>query len=159
MDFTLPMAAQVGEAQNAYMWEPWQRQLLDECRVARLATIMPDGRPRLVAACYAVVRDLLYIPVDEKPKRSIELARLRDIRRDPRVTFLVDRYDDDWSRLAWVRVDADARVLLEGAAAPDAIDALRSRYPQYATMAIEALPLIEVAPARVTSWRWPEDEH
>lgn len=136
------------------MFEPWHRDLLGDCRVARLGTIAPDGPPRLVPVCYALVEDAIVIAIDEKPKSTTDLARVRDIRRDPRVTLIVDRYDDeDWSRLAWVRVDATAEVLATGSEWPEGLTALRARYPQYATMALESLPLLRLTPTRVAAWR------
>ena len=71
--------------------------------VARLATIRPDGSPRLVPICFALDGDTLYTAVDEKPKRTRRLTRLADIERDPRVEVVIDHYDDDWTRLWWVR--------------------------------------------------------
>lgn len=141
-------------------FEPWQRSLLAELPVARLATIAPGGRPRLVPVCYVLLDDdTLAIAVDEKPKRSARLARLRDIEADPRVTLLADRYDDDWSRLAWVRVDGEARVVEPGGDQPKALALLRERYPQYSDMALESLPLIIIEPVRVTGWRYTTPEH
>lgn len=136
------------------MFEPWQLALLAECRVARLGTIAADGRPRLVPVCYAVAGDAVVMAVDEKPKRGGKLARLSDIERDPRVTLLVDRYEDDWARLAWVRIEGRATVMERGREHPAALEALRVRYPQYRAMGLEALPLIAVRPERVVGWRW-----
>jgi PPOX class probable F420-dependent enzyme len=79
--------------------------------VARLATIRPDGSPRVVPICFALEGDVLYTAVDEKPKRTRLLARLADIERDPRVEVVIDHYDDDWSRLWWVRLHGSARVV------------------------------------------------
>lgn len=135
------------------MFEPWQMELFDECRVARLATIAPDGSPHLVPVCFALVDTTFVIAVDEKPKRPGRLARLRNIERDPRVTLLVDRYDDDWRTLRWVRVDGHAAVSERGADWPEAVEALRLRYPQYREMAIQTLPMIRVVPRRVSGWR------
>lgn len=122
--------------------------------MARLGTITADGRPRLVPVCYAVSGGTVVIAVDEKPKRGGRLARLRDIERDARVTLLVDRYEDEWTRLAWVRVEGRATVLERGDEHPAALVALRARYPQYREMGLEALPLIVVTPERVVGWRW-----
>jgi PPOX class probable F420-dependent enzyme len=78
--------------------------------VARLATVRPDGSPRLVPITFALLGELLCFAVDEvKPKRDARLARLGDIARDPRVTLLVDHYDADWSALWWVRIDGTGR--------------------------------------------------
>ncbi|MBI5948515.1 MAG: TIGR03668 family PPOX class F420-dependent oxidoreductase [Chloroflexi bacterium] len=134
--------------------EAWQAELLDECRVARLGTIAADGRPRLVPVCYALVDGEIVIAVDEKPKRGGKLARVRDIERDPRATLLVDRYDEDWVRLAWVRFDCRATVEPAGDRLPGALVALRARYPQYAAMALEGLPVIVLLPEGVVGWRW-----
>ena len=87
-----------------------QRAFLASARRAVLATIAPDGRPRLVPICFVVDGEppTLYTPIDDKPKRSddpLALARVRDIAADPRVTILVDRWDEDWTRLAWLRVE------------------------------------------------------
>jgi PPOX class probable F420-dependent enzyme len=72
--------------------------------------------------------------VDPKPKRTPELARLRHITRDPRVTLLVDRYDEDWSRLWWARAEGRARVVGDGPERDDAMARLRAKYPQYESL-------------------------
>lgn len=137
-----------------------ERVFLAEARHAVLATIAPDGRPRLVPICHVVeaVRPVLWTPLDEKPKAIADvagLARIRDIRRDGRVTVLVDRWDDDWARLAWLRCDG-AATLVEpeagGAERAAAIAALRAKYPQYGTHDLENRPIIRVAIARSRSW-------
>ncbi len=133
--------------------EAWQWDLLDACRVARLGTIAKDGGPHLVPVVYAIVDEGIAIAIDEKPKSTTRLARLRNIERDPRVTLLFDRYDDDWSQLAWVRLDGVATVLARGDAYPEALEALRERYPQHREMALEQLPLIIVVPENVVGWR------
>ncbi len=135
------------------MFEPWQRELMETSRVARLATIARDGSPHVVPVCYAMAGEQFVIAVDEKPKRSTRLARLANIERDPRVSLLVDHYDEDWQALRWIRVDGRATVEERGGERPEAIAALRARYPQYEEMRIEALPLIIVSPERVVEWR------
>lgn len=133
---------------------PWEAALIEELRIARLATIAADGRPHLVPVCYAVAGEAIVIAVDEKPKRSTRLERLRNIERDPRVTLLFDRYADDWTQLAWVRADGVARVVSRGDERPDALRELRARYAQYAAMALEERPLMVMIPEHVRSWRW-----
>lgn len=132
----------------------WELHLLDELRVGRLGTIASDGRPHLVPVCYARIEDTFFIPIDEKPKRSLNLERVRNIERDPRVTLLFDRYDDDWTRLAWIRAEGTARVFPSGGEFAAALAALRARYAQYAAMALEERPLIQVTATSVSSWRW-----
>lgn len=137
------------------MFEPWQREVLESEPVARLATIAADGRPHLVPVCFALLGETIVIAIDEKPKRpGIELARLRNIQRDPRVILLADHYEDDWERLAWVRIDGLARVFARGDERPLALEALRARYRQYRAMSLESLPLIEITPRKVVGWRY-----
>lgn len=140
------------------MFEPWQRGLLLECRVARLGTIDPRGRPRLVPVCYALVDDRVAIAIDEKPKSTPDVARLRDVRRDPRCTLLADRWSEDWETLAWVRLDASAEVLAAGAVWPEAVTALRARYPQYLDMDLESRPLLRLTVEHVAGWQWTASE-
>ena len=136
-----------------------QRTFLASARRAVLATIAPDGRPRLVPICFVVAGEppILYTPIDDKPKRTddpLELARVRDIEADPRVTILVDRWDEDWTRLAWLRAEGRATLLDPAIAAERAVAVatLRAKYPQYATHRLEKRPLIRVTLERVIGW-------
>lgn len=103
-------------------------------RVAYLATLRRDGSAALVPIVFEVADDRIVSIVDAKPKGSRELARLRHIRRDPRVTLLVDHYEDDWSRIWWARAEGIARVVEAGPERDDALRPLRAKYPQYATL-------------------------
>jgi PPOX class probable F420-dependent enzyme len=100
-------------------------------RVARLATIDPDGKPHLVPIVFALEGDTLYSTVDRKPKRSPRLRRIENARARPDVTVLVDRYDDDWSRLWWIRLRGRARVLDGGDEHDRALELLSEKYDQY----------------------------
>jgi len=101
-------------------------------RVARLATTDPDGRPHLVPIVFALVGDTLYTAVDEKPKRSRTLRRIENARERPDVTVLADHYEENWTRLWWVRLRGRARVLDgEGDETADAVAALTAKYEQY----------------------------
>jgi PPOX class probable F420-dependent enzyme len=104
---------------------------LTAARVARLATIDPDGRPHLVPIVFAVEDDTLYSAVDRKPKRSQRLRRIENARARPEVTILVDHYDDDWDTLWWIRVRGRARVLDQGEERERALALLAAKYPQY----------------------------
>lgn len=75
--------------------------------------------------------DTLYSAVDEKPKRSRTLRRMENARVRPGVSVLVDHYEDDWSRLWWVRLRGRARVLDEGVEAERALSLLAGKYGQY----------------------------
>ena len=92
-----------------------QRRFLETERVARFATVDADGQPHVVPICYALIDDSIFFTIDEKPKRTrTGLKRLANIRSHPKVALVVDRYDEDWSKLAWVMIQGDARILREG---------------------------------------------
>ena len=100
----------------------------DECRVARLATVAADGRPHVVPICFALDGDTLYTAVDAKPKSTRALRRLDNIESDPRVEIVIDHYDEDWSKLWWVRLSGRARVIDHDARG---LELLEAKYPQY----------------------------
>ena len=128
------------------------RALFGSARVARLATVRRDGSPHLVPVCFAVSGDAIYTAVDHKPKSTADLARLRHIAAEPRVALLADRYDDDWSRLWWVRVDGDAKVVESAQERNEALAALAAAYRQYAERPPEG-PVIAVRPRRFRGWK------
>lgn len=131
---------------------PAARTRVAQARVARLATLRPDGTPRLVPVTFVLVDGLLCSAVDSvKPKRDAALARLNDVRRDPRVAVLVDHYDEDWSTLWWVRIDGVAAVHSDGDVRERALDALAVKYPPYAAARPDGVVLV-VTPIRWTGW-------
>lgn len=129
----------------------WARALLDEERVARLAFVDDRDRPRVLPVTFAVAEGAAWSVVDEKPKRTPEPARVRYLRRRPEAALCVDRYDDDWSRLAWVQLLGTVD-LLDPADAPSGMDALASRYEPYRERRPPG-PLIRLEPDRLLHWR------
>src|SRR4029453_4312281 len=79
------------------------RDRVEWARVARLATVRPDGRPHVVPITFPLVGDAGGSAVDQKPKTTLALARLANLAVHPVASVLVDHYDDDWARLWWVR--------------------------------------------------------
>lgn len=129
-----------------------QRRLLTAAPVARLATLRPDGTPRLVPITFVLLDDLICSAVDEiKPKTTTRLARLADVERDPRVGIVVDHYVDDWSALWWVRVDGTAAVHEGGELRERALGALAAKYPPYAATAPSG-PVLVITPGRWAGW-------
>lgn len=131
------------------------RDFVSTARVARLATASPDGRPHVVPVCFALVGDLMYIALDDKPKRvpPERLRRVRNIIANPQAQLLVDRYDEDWSRLAFVQVTGRASLLLAGGPGHrEALTVLRDKYPQYRQMVLEERPLIRIEIERAQGW-------
>jgi PPOX class probable F420-dependent enzyme len=124
---------------------------LSAARVARLATIDPDGRPHLVPIVFALDGGVLYSAVDRKPKRSRRLRRIENARARPDVTILVDHYDEDWERLWWVRVRGRARVLDDGPERERALSLLAEKYPQYRAEPPEG-PVLAVDVSEMREW-------
>jgi PPOX class probable F420-dependent enzyme len=109
-----------------------EREMLDDARVARLATVRPDGRPHLVPVTFASPEPgLIVTAVDHKPKRTTNLQRLRNVEAHPAVSLLVDHYEGDWTALWWLRIDATARVVLEEPYRTTLTGALVRKYAQY----------------------------
>lgn len=134
------------------------RERFAAARVARLATADAAGVPHLVPVVFAVDGDTVYTAVDRKPKRTTALRRLANIAANPLVCLLADHYEEDWTRLWWVRADGTARVL--EAAEPVAVRALAllaGRYPQYAQP--PPGPVVAVAVTRWTAWSALTAEH
>lgn len=125
---------------------------LAAARVARLATTDPDGRPHLVPIVFALDGETLYSAVDRKPKRSSRLRRIENARTRPDVTILVDHYDEDWSRLWWIRLRGRARVLDEGPEREHALALLAEKYLQYRDEPPDG-PVLAVDVSEVREWR------
>lgn len=100
----------------------------EAARVACLVTVGAGGRARAVPICFALEGNTLYTAVDSKPKRTRRLARLADVEANPEVVVLIDHYEEDWSRLWWVRLRGRARVVERD---QRALELLCEKYPQY----------------------------
>jgi PPOX class probable F420-dependent enzyme len=127
------------------------RRRISSAMVARLATVGRDGRPHIVPITFALGDDALYFAVDFKPKKTADLQRLRNIEANPAVSVLVDHYEDDWTKLWWVRVDGSARIVIDGTGFDLAIAMLTERYAQYRS-ARPAGPAVVVTIERMTGW-------
>jgi len=131
-----------------------ERRFLEARRVGHLATADAKGVPHVVPVCYAVMDGTAYITIDEKPKQGepLRMKRLRNIAANPAVALVVDRYDEDWSRLGWVMLRGAAEMLSSGGEHAAAQALLRERYPQYQAMNLQDLPVIAIRIARVSRW-------
>jgi PPOX class probable F420-dependent enzyme len=128
------------------------RERLTDARVARLGTVTGDGYPHLVPCCFSLAGDTIYSAVDAKPKSTLALRRLANLRAHPHASLLVDHYAEDWSTLWWVRVDGAGRVLEDGAERESALGLLATKYEQYRRQPPPG-PVIAVD---IATWRaWP----
>jgi PPOX class probable F420-dependent enzyme len=131
-----------------------ERHFIEARRVAHLATADSQAVPQVVPVCFGLAEDVLYITIDQKPKRegARPLKRLRNIAENPRVSVVFDRYDEDWRRLGWVMLHGQAAILMEGAEHGRAQSLLRARYTQLEAMEIGPLPVIVIRIERIASW-------
>jgi PPOX class probable F420-dependent enzyme len=130
----------------------WARELIERAPVGRVGLLDSDGRPRVLPVTFAICDGAFVSAVDHKPRRveGRELARVRWLRRNPAAALTVDRYDDDWSRLAWVQALGEAAVLDQP---PDgALETLAAKYDQYRERPPHG-PFLVLRPERFVSWR------
>ena len=131
------------------------RTKLDAARVARLATLDASQGPHLIPICFAYDGAVFYSAIDRKPKRVTpkRLARLKNIKKTPKVALLVDEYNEDWTRLWYVLVRGKAELVSKLAERKQALECLKAKYPQYtAGMLVDDAPIIRITPQRITTW-------
>ncbi len=132
------------------------RQRFAAGRVARLATVTTAGAPHLVPVVFAMGQgadsNMVYTAVDGKPKSTQRLRRLANIAAEPRVSLLVDHYEDDWDQLWWVRADGVASVYDGGPSVETGRALLRTKYAQYQSVSLDG-PVIAVRVDRWSAWR------
>jgi PPOX class probable F420-dependent enzyme len=129
----------------------WAAELLTSERVARLAFVDEDGRPRVLPVTFALAGGAVWSAIDEKPKRTAEPARVRRLRRRPEAALCVDVYSDDWSQLAWVQLlgRVEWTSVERGA---EGMAALAAKYEPYAKRTPPG-PLMRLAVERALYWR------
>ena len=137
-----------------------ERAFANRHRVARLATADANGMPHVIPMCYALVGDAFYFAVDDKPKRTrTRLKRLRNIEDNPQVALVIDDYDEEWTRLAYLLVQGRAQLVVHGDEYARALAALCERYPPYRAMplALPAHPMVRITPVRCHMWTFAGD--
>jgi PPOX class probable F420-dependent enzyme len=129
-------------------------RLIRAARVAHLATADSAGEPLVIPICFAFDGKEFFSPIDEKPKRIAprKLKRLRNIEENSQVSLVIDRWDEDWRKLAYILVSGRARILFSGQKHRKAVSLLRRKYRQYRSMAIDQRPMIVIRPASVRVW-------
>jgi PPOX class probable F420-dependent enzyme len=110
------------------MEETEMRRRAEDARVARVGTTDERGRVHLVPVTFVVRDGTWYSPSDAGPR---PVKRLRNLKQDPRVTVLIDVYDEDWSKVWWVRLRGRGRVVEDSCEREEARRLLRGKYPQF----------------------------
>ena len=130
-------------------------ELLTLERVARLATADQHARPHVVPIVFVYEEPFLFTPIDAKPKSVDDwhdLRRVRNIETNGRASVLVDVYSENWSKLAWVRMDGVAEILTTGDDHRLALGLLAAKYKQYEGMPLGEAPLIRIHIEQVSQW-------
>jgi len=131
---------------------PSASRLIRSARVAHLATADSSGQPHVIPICFVFDGKSFYFAIDEKPKRTTKLKRLKNIAENPNVAFVIDTYDEDWRKLGYILVFATARITNAGKTHGAAIKLLRRKYHQYRAMALEKNPIVALQPKRFVAW-------
>ncbi|HJP65586.1 MAG TPA: TIGR03668 family PPOX class F420-dependent oxidoreductase [Actinomycetota bacterium] len=127
----------------------WER--LRAAQVGRLATADAGGIPHVVPFVFAALGSTVYWVVDAKPKRSPRLKRIANIQANPNVELVVDHYDDDWSRLWWVRASGTGRIVEDSAERDRAVAALAEKYVTYRTTPPDG-QVVAIDVTRIRGW-------
>lgn len=127
------------------------RRRLGEARVGHLATADAGGIPHLVPVCFALEDESIHWTVDFKPKSGPDLKRLRNLAENPRAALLVHHYEEDWTRLWWIRVDLCEAAVVDGAARGRGLDLLAAKYEQY-RLRRPAGPVVQMSIEHWSGW-------
>lgn len=127
-------------------------------RVARLATIDSEFKPHLVPVVFVFDGNHFFIPVDLKRKsaKPEKLRRIKNIEGNPNVALLIDEYNEDWTRLAFVLIQGIASIVKSKTQAnvllQQAQKKLTTKYVQYQKIGIGEM-CIMIKPEKVVSWK------
>lgn len=137
---------------------PDTKEFIQKVRVARLATIDSDFKPHLVPVVFVFDGNNFFTPVDEKRKKAKpeKLRRIKNIEGNPSVALLIDEYNEDWTRLAFVMIQGVASIVKSRPQADiqvqEALKQLTIKYTQYQRVGTGEI-LIRIKPEKVVSWR------
>jgi PPOX class probable F420-dependent enzyme len=136
--------------------EPAVREFIEAARIAHLATASGAGEPHNIPLCFWFDGARFYFVIDQKPKRQtgVAIKRMRNIAENRRVALVIDHYEEDWGRLAYVLVHGNAEIVEDEAEYARALQHLRRKYAQYHAMELtqKKNPAIRIEPLRVHAW-------
>ncbi|MGE5305323.1 MAG: TIGR03668 family PPOX class F420-dependent oxidoreductase [Alphaproteobacteria bacterium] len=123
-------------------------------RVAHLATADAAGQPHVIPICFVFDGNEFFSPIDEKPKKTSaqNLKRVRNVKQNEKISLIIDRYEENWSKLAYLLITGTAKIILRGKRHQHAVALLRKKYSQYRRMSLDERPMIQIKPSAVTRW-------
>jgi len=130
--------------------------LIKGAKVARLATVDQKSQPYVVPVVFVFHENSFFIPLDEKVKsvNPRKLKRVKNIEKNPNVTLLIDKYQNDWKKLFFLMIHGKATVIdRKNSKLMDKIHKLLiSKYPQYKKIGV-GNSCITIKPTKVTFWK------
>ena len=135
---------------------------LNNSKIARLATVDPENnQPYLVPVVFVFNGYNIFIPIDDKPKmvNSNQLKRVKNIQKNPNISFLIDTYDDkDWNNLSYVMIQGKARIVVNRLKDIDTIQKVHSllseKYFQYKKLVGMGDSCIVIDIQKVIKWKY-----
>jgi PPOX class probable F420-dependent enzyme len=133
------------------------KEFIERARIARLATVDYTSKPHLVPVVFVFDGSHFFIPIDQKRKtvKPPRLKRIKNIQDNPNVALLIDRYSEDWTKLAFVMIQGKASILTSktqtNIPVREAYKKLMTKYQQYQKIGLSEMCII-IKPEKVVSW-------
>ena len=138
-------------------------ETLNNSKIARLATVdSENNQPYLVPVVFVFNGYNIFIPIDDKPKKtgnSNQLKRVKNIQKNPNISFLIDTYDDeDWNNLSYLMIQGKARIVVNRLKDIDTIKTAHSllseKYLQYKKLVGMGDSCIVIDIQKVIKWKY-----
>ena len=138
-------------------------ETLNNSKIARLATVDPENnQPYLVPVVFVFNGYNIFIPIDDKPKKtgnSNQLKRVKNIQKNPNISFLIDTYDEeDWNNLSYLMIQGKARIVVNKLKDIDTIKTAHSllseKYLQYKNLVGMGDSCIVIDIQKVIKWKY-----
>jgi PPOX class probable F420-dependent enzyme len=136
---------------------PVIEEFIERARVARLATVDYTSKPHLVPVVFVFDGNHFFIPIDKKKKTVTpqRLKRIKNIQDNPNVALLIDKYSEDWTKLAFVMIQGKASIITSKTQGniqlQEAYKKLTTKYRQYQKIGLSEM-CIMIKPEKVASW-------
>ncbi len=125
-------------------------QLLKDQHVGRIATASKTGVPHVVPVCFVYDGKAIYIPT------YYGTGKMKNLRQNPHVAFVVDEYNDDWMKIKGVLIPGEAEILDSGEEYQYAKKLIYEKYPQYNEFPIpmeeKKVPVIKIHVDKIIEW-------
>ena len=130
------------------------KSLITGSSIAYQSTVSHKGHPHIVPICFVLLDQNFYSLLDNKPKnvQPLKLKRVQNIISNPKVTLIVNHYEDDWDKLWHVLIKGNGSVVSNELERMAAIKSLKQKYVQYLHMDVDLNPVIKIRPTNITSW-------